>query len=78
MTSSQPNTPPKPSPAYLRAKELLPTHLHATFDELLQDYKFAAIKHHGQGFVSAVVIAELVLAGWRCSSPPSDPAESAS
>jgi hypothetical protein len=36
---------PKETPAYLRAKAMLPAGLHAAFDELLGDYKFAALKH---------------------------------
>jgi len=52
---------------------MLPPDLHSVFDELLEDYKFAAIKHHGQGFVSAMVIAEIVLVGWRCSASQIEP-----
>lgn len=61
----------KETPAYLRGKRTLPPELHEAFDDFLSEYRFATLKHHGGPYVSAVVIAELVLAGWRRSAPPS-------
>ena len=60
---------PKETPSYLNAKKMLPLELHATLDELIADYKFAALKHHGREWAAAKVLAELVLMGWRSSAP---------
>jgi hypothetical protein len=60
---------PKETPAYVKAKSMLPPELHAILDELLDDYRFAALKHHGLSVASAKVLAELILMGWRCSAP---------
>ena len=51
--------------AYEAAKEMLPIELHPAFDDLLRDYKFAALKHHGKDWAAPRVLAELVLTGWR-------------
>jgi len=60
---------PKETPSYLNAKKMLPPELHANLDELIADYKFAALKHHGREWASPKVLAELVLMGWRGSAP---------
>jgi hypothetical protein len=53
------------SAKYLEAIELLPKELIPVFDQLLEQYKYAALKVHGRSFFSPLVIAELVLMGWR-------------
>lgn len=53
------------SPKYLEALKILPVDLVPVFDELLEHYKFAALKCHGRQIASPLVIAELVLLGWR-------------
>jgi len=58
----------KQSVAYLEARAMLPTEFHPIFEQLMQEYKFAAFKHHGWQIVSPRVIAELVLMGWRSSA----------
>jgi hypothetical protein len=68
---------PKATPIYLSAKRMLPADLHSIFDELLVDYRFASLKHHGQEFASPRVIAELILMGWRDSARPIEPNEPA-
>jgi hypothetical protein len=68
---------PKVTPIYLAAKHMLPAELHSIFDELLMDYRFASLKHHGQEFASPKVIAELILMGWRSSAQPMEPNEPA-
>jgi hypothetical protein len=65
----------KETPAYLRAKSLVPADLQRIFDELLDDYRFAALKHHGREWVAPKVIAELVLMGWRNVPPAGDARE---
>jgi hypothetical protein len=47
---------------------MLPAELHAVLEQLVEEYEFAVLKHHGQKFCSPKVIAELILMGWR--SPP--------
>jgi hypothetical protein len=59
----------KESPTYLVAKSMLPVELHSSLDELIVDYRFAALKHHGQEWASSKVLAELILMGWRCTAP---------
>jgi len=53
------------SPKYVEALKIIPDDLVPVFDELLEHYKFAAQKHHGRAIASPLVIAELVLMGWR-------------
>ena len=47
------------------ARNSLPDDLKPVFDNLVEDYKFAATVRHGRGYVSYVVLADLVRAGWR-------------
>lgn len=61
---------PKETPATIAARELLPPELHAMLDEMIEDYRFAALKHHRGKFVSPKVLAELILMGWRPSAAP--------
>jgi hypothetical protein len=56
--------------AVLDAKNMLPPELHESFYQLLAEYRFAALKHHGREWVAPKVIAELMLMGWRSSAPP--------
>ena len=50
----------------------LPEELVPVFDDFVADYKFYATKHHGSPFVSYIVLAEMVKAGWRLVEPPKD------
>lgn len=47
------------------ARNSLSEDLIPVFDDLVADYRFAATKHHGSPFVSYIVLADLVRAGWR-------------
>lgn len=58
-----------------QARNSLPEELKQVFDDFVADYKFAATKHHGSPFVSYVVLAEMVRAGWRLSERPSGETE---
>ena len=60
---------PPRTPIYVEAERMLPTELHSVFEQLVMEYRFASLKHHGREFASPKVIAELILMGWR--SPPS-------
>ena len=66
---------PAGSSRLIQARESLPEGSRSVFDELVFDYKFLALKCHGAPFVSYLILAELVRAGWRPSAanrtPPS-------
>ena len=55
----------KPSEKQLEARNSLPEELKPVFDELVADYKYAATLRHGRPYVSYVVLADMVRAGWR-------------
>lgn len=55
----------KKSKTYIEAEAKLPTTLRPIFEQMIDDYRFAALKHHGSKFYSPKVIAELILMGWR-------------
>lgn len=55
----------KRSEKHEEARSSLPPELVTVFDDMVNDYKFFAAKCHGSPFVSYVVLAELVRAGWR-------------
>lgn len=52
------------------ARSSLPDDLKPVFDDFVADYRFAAMKHHGSPFVSYIVLAEMVKAGWRLAADP--------
>ena len=53
------------SDSFKKAKGMLPEDLWPVLGEFIEHYKFSALKHHGHRFVSPVVLAELILLGWR-------------
>lgn len=55
----------KRSEKYEQARNSLPDDLKPVFDAFVDDYKFAGTIHHGSPFVSYVILAEMVKAGWR-------------
>jgi hypothetical protein len=52
-----------------QARSSLPDELRPIFDDFVADYRYAATKHHGAPYVSYVVLAEMVRAGWRLVKP---------
>jgi len=60
----------KKSESYNSAIQLLPESLWPELDRFIEHYKFAAEKTHGKQFVSPIVLAELILIGWRLSADP--------
>ena len=50
------------------ARNSLPESLRPVFDDFVADYKFAGTKHHGSPFVSYIILAEMVRAGWRLAA----------
>jgi len=54
----------------LEARNTLPEELKAVFDDFVRDYKYAATVRHGRPYISYIVLADMVRAGWRlCASP---------
>jgi len=60
----------KQSEKYKEARNSLSDELKPIFDELVSHYKYATMRRHGRGYVSYIVLAELVKAGWRLSAEP--------
>ena len=58
------------SEKHKQARNFLPEELRAIFDDFVDDYRFAATKVHGSPFVSYMVLAEMVRAGWRLTAEP--------
>jgi hypothetical protein len=50
------------------ARNSLPPELVPVFDDLVADYRFYATKRHGAPYVSYMVLADMVRAGWRLSA----------
>jgi len=49
-------------------RDSLPAELQAEFEQLVEDYRFAAHTRYGKRFVSYVVLGDLIRAGWRRSA----------
>ena len=60
----------KRSEKHEAARSGLPEELKHVFDQFVEDYKFAGVIHHGAPFVSYIILAEMVRAGWRLTGTP--------
>jgi hypothetical protein len=60
----------KRSEKHEQARNSLPEELRSIFDQFVIDYKFAGTIHHGSPFVSYIILAEMVKAGWRQVGDP--------
>ena len=60
----------KRSEKELEARNSLPEELKPIFDEFVSGYKYAATIHHGRPYISYIVLADMVKAGWRLSAKP--------
>ena len=58
------------SPKQIEARDSLPDELKPIYDEFVSDYKYAATLRHGRPYVSYVVLADMIRAGWRLSAEP--------
>jgi len=58
----------KQSEKQIEARNSLPDELKPTFDDFVADYKYAATVRHGKPYISYVVLADMVRAGWRPTS----------
>jgi hypothetical protein len=54
----------------LEARNSLPDELKPIFDEFVSDYKYAATLRHGRPYISYIVLADMVKAGWRLAAKP--------
>lgn len=54
-----------------QARATLPDALKPIFDGFVADYEYAATCRHGAPYVSYIVLADMVRAGWRPSAKSS-------
>ena len=59
-----------PSEKQIEASNSLPEELKPIFDEFVSDYKYAATMRYGNPYVSYIVLADMIRAGWRPSAKP--------
>ncbi len=60
----------KPSEKQNEARESLPDELKPIYDNFVADYKYAATLRYGRPYISYIVLADMILAGWRLSAEP--------
>ena len=58
----------KPSEKQIEARNSLPDELKPIFDEFVSDYRYAATLRHGRPYISYIVLADMIRAGWRLSA----------
>ena len=56
------------TPKHEEARNSLPEELKHIFDDLVSDYRYAATTRHGNPYISYIVIADLIRAGWRLTA----------
>jgi hypothetical protein len=54
------------------ARDSLPEELRPIFDDFVADYKFHGTKRHGRPYISYIVLADMVRAGWRLAAEPTE------
>jgi len=54
----------------IEARDSLPEDLGPIFDDFVADYKYVATMRHGRPYISYIVLADMVRAGWRLSAEP--------
>lgn len=59
---------PITSEKYKEAEAILPDDLKPIFKRFVEEYEFLTMTHFGRGYVAYMVLADLVLAGWRPSA----------
>ena len=47
------------------ARETLTEELKPVFDDFVDDYKYCATLRYGRPYISYIVLADMVRAGWR-------------
>jgi len=64
-----------PSEKQIEARNSLSDELKPIFDDFVADYKFAATMRHGRPYISYIVLADMIKAGWRLSAKPAKDAK---
>ena len=60
----------KPTEKQIEARNSLPDELKPIFDDFVADYKYAATLRYGRPYISYIVLADMIRAGWRLSAEP--------
>ena len=60
----------KPSEKQIEARNSLPEELRPVFDDFVSDYKYAATLRYGRPYISYIVLADMIKAGWRPTAEP--------
>ena len=58
------------SEKYIKALNALDNEMKPIFEEFVSDYRYAASARHGKPYISYIVLADMVRAGWRCTADP--------
>jgi hypothetical protein len=58
----------KKSEKYIEALNTLSDELKPIYDEFVSDYQYSATLRHGRPYISYIVLADMVRAGWRCTA----------
>jgi len=56
------------SPKHKEARNSLPDDLKPIFDDFVADYQYAATCRYGKPYISYIVLADMIKAGWRKTS----------
>lgn len=60
----------KQSEKYIEALNTLPEALKSFYEECVAEYRYYATLRHGKPYVSYIVLADMVRAGWRRTAEP--------
>jgi hypothetical protein len=63
---------PRRTEKHEQARNSLPEELRSIFDDFVADYKFHGMKRHGAPYVSYMIMADMVRAGWRLAAEPTE------
>lgn len=55
------------------ARDSLPEPLREEYDKFVDDYRYAATVRHNRPYVSYIVLADMIRAGWRRVASPIEP-----
>ena len=58
------------SEKYIESKNSLSDDLKPIYEEFVADYRYAATLRHGKPYVSYIVLADMIKAGWRPTAEP--------
>lgn len=60
----------EPSEKQLEARNSLPEELQSIYDDFVSDYRYASTLRYGKPYISYIVLADMIRAGWRLSAEP--------